>query len=139
MLENLRIKIYYVSCCLAFLIKYYPKQVSIQNRISRKNADKHSENRIGSVLFKESLEHLKNLLLGMIIKDILFSQLQALLGQKYGYRPFPPNIVATEFEDLFTGAVPFYYHIINQDTSCILLVLLITHDCSLNYILQTFS
>ena len=62
----------------------------------------------------------------MIIDDILFYQFQALLGQKYGYRPFPPNIVATEFEDLFTGEVPFYYHFINQNTSYILLVLLIT-------------
>ena len=75
----------------------------------------------------------------MIIDDILFYQFQALLGQKYGHRPFPPNIVATEFEGLFTGAVPFYYHFINQNTSFILLVLLITRGCYLSYTLQTFS
>lgn len=31
---------------------------------------------------------------------MLLRSFQSLLGQKYGYRPFPPEIEATEFEEL---------------------------------------
>ena len=30
----------------------------------------------------------------------MVTQLQALIGQKYGYRPFPPTIAADEFETI---------------------------------------
>ena len=65
------------------------------------------------VLFKKYLKYLKIIYLGMITDFILFCHFKALLGQKYGYRPFPPNIVATEFEDLFTGTAQcHFYHLI---------------------------
>jgi hypothetical protein len=44
--------------------------------------------------------HLSFLILSDVILPFVLMRVQTFLGQKYGYRPFPPKIPAAEFERL---------------------------------------